>query len=207
MCRPGAKALHPLRQFLEQRPVGVVEDRVDRVEAEPVHVEFVDPVERVVDEEFAHRGDQRVDGLAPGRMVPVGEGLRRNDVDVGAFRAEVIIDDVEQHHDAGGVGRVDQRLEVVRAAIGVGGRVGQHAVVAPVAVTREGGDRHDLDRRHAEIGEVAEPVDGGTEGAFRGEGADVQFVDDRLRPRAAGPAVVAPGIGAGIDHRARPVDI
>ena len=134
-----------------------------------------------------------VDRGAPGRLVAVGEGLRRDRVQVGALRAEVVVDHVEQHHQPARVGRVDQRLEVLRPAVAAVGRVGQHAVVAPVPRAREIGDRHELDRGHAQCHQMVELVDRGAEGALRREGADVQFVDDRLLPGAAAPAVVAPG--------------
>ena len=151
--------------------------------------------------------DLRVDGRTPGRVVPLREGLRRDGVDIGAFRTEVIVDDVEQHHEAGGMGGVDERLQVVRAAIGVGRREGQHAVIAPVPPARESGDRHDLDGGDAEIDQMAELADGRAKGAFRREGADVQLVDDRLLPWAAGPGVVAPDIGGRIDDHAGAVHV
>ena len=59
-----------------------------------------------------------VDRRAPGRLVPVGEGMRRDGVEVGALGPEMVVDDVEQDHQAARVGGVDQRLQVLRPAIG-----------------------------------------------------------------------------------------
>ena len=53
-----------------------VEDAVNGVEAQPVHVIFGQPVERVVDEEPAHLvavGPVEVERGAPGRLVAIGE--------------------------------------------------------------------------------------------------------------------------------------
>src|SRR3954470_1514156 len=52
---------------------------------------------------------------------------------------------------------------------------------------------------------MVEPVDGGAEGALGREGADVQLIDDPLLPRAAAPIRIAPSMGSGVDHLARPM--
>ena len=44
-----------LRHFGEDIGRALVEDRVHGVEAQPVEVKFLEPVERVVHEEIAHR--------------------------------------------------------------------------------------------------------------------------------------------------------
>ena len=105
------------------------------------------------------------------------------------------------------VGGIDQRLQVVRRAIGIVRRIGQHAVIAPAAPAREMGDGHDLDGGDAEMGKVRQALDGGAEGAFRREGADVQFVEHGLLPRPALPADIAPGIAPVVDDHRRSVDI
>ena len=171
---------------------------------------FLDPVEGVVDEKFPNRtGSVAIDieRGAPRRLVPVGEGLRRDRVDVGALRPEMVVDDVEQHHQPPRVRGFDQRFQIVWAAVGGVRRVGQHAVISPIAATGESADRHDLDRGHAQRDEMVEPAYGGTERALGRERADVQLVEDGLRPAAALPARVAPDVGCGIDHLARPMDI
>ncbi len=46
---------HPLGQLVQQVLGAVVQDRMHRIEPQAVEVEFLDPVERVVNEELAHR--------------------------------------------------------------------------------------------------------------------------------------------------------
>ena len=49
----------------------VVEDRMDGIEAQAVEVIFLEPVERVVDEEVAHRPARR----APSKLRPAPQGV------------------------------------------------------------------------------------------------------------------------------------
>ena len=81
------------------------------VEPQAVEVEFLEPVQRVVDEEFAHRAARvavEVDRRAPRRVVLGGEELRRVGVQPVAVGTEVVVDDVEQHAEAARVRRVDE---------------------------------------------------------------------------------------------------
>jgi hypothetical protein len=189
----------------EQGGVGGVLDLVDGVEAQAVEAELVDPHHRVVDEEVAHGALAVVDGRAPGGLALGVEELRRVEAEVVPVRSEVVVDDVEQDHQAAGVGGVDEALEALGAAVGAVRAVGQHAVVAPAAGAGELGDGHDLDRGDAEVGEGVEAVDGGVEGAGLGEGADVELVDHRLLPGAAGP--VGLPVEGGVGERARAVHV
>ena len=102
---------------------------------------------------------------------------------------------------------VDQRLQLLRPAVRRVGRVRQHAVVAPVALAGEVGERHQLDRGDAEVDQRLQLLRRAGVGALGREGADVQLVDHRLAPRPAGPGVVAPLVGLRVDHLARPVDV
>ena len=135
----------------------VVEDREDGVQAEAVDPEVVHPQLRVLDRPLAHGPLREVDRAAPGGLVAVG--------DVGAeggdrlrARAEVVVDDVEDHGEADAVRGVDEAGEAVRAAVGGvdGGEV--EAVVAPAPVAGEGGDRHQLDRRARRVAARARQV-------------------------------------------------
>ena len=188
----------------------VVDDRVDGVEAQPVEPELLDPVQRVVHEEIAHRPrvtSVEIDRRPPWRRTVAVEEPRRVGVEVVSLRAEVVVDDVEEHHQAAGVRRRDQALQVLRRAVRGVGRERQHAVVAPVARAGEVGDRHQLDCRDAEVGEVVEPFDRGGKRPAGREGPDVELVDHRLFPRPAGPGVVAPLERAGVHDPARAVDV
>ena len=119
----------------------------------------------------------------------------------------MVVDDVEQHHQPALVRGLDERFQVLRAAVGRIRRIGQDAVVAPVPPARKIADRHDLDRGDAELDEMVELVDRGAERALGREGADMQFVENRLVPGPAAPPRIGPAIGRRVDHLARSVDI
>src|SRR5262249_26617407 len=53
--------------------------------------------------------------------------------------------------------------------------------------------------RDAQVAQRRQPWDNGREGAFAGEGADVQFVEDEVLAGHALPAVVGPGEPPGAD--------
>ena len=124
---------HPPRHLLQDVDGGRVEDGVHRVQPEAVGVEVPEPHEGVVDHERPHlvaAGPVEVHRLAPRGVVPVGEvGPELAEVVPG--RPEVVVDDVDHHRQAPGVGRVDQPLEAVGTAVGGVGGEQVDAVVAP----------------------------------------------------------------------------
>ncbi len=108
----------------------------------------------------------------------------------------MVVDDIDDDRDPAGMGVADERLERVRPAIGRldGEQVGR--VVAPRDVPGELERRHHLDRRHAEVVEVAEPPSGlverpGPLARWR-ERPDVHLVDDEVIPGGHGHGIVAP---------------
>ena len=210
MNLPAARDLaQPRRNLGEQMVCAVVLDRVHRVEPQPVEMELLDPERGVLDHEFAHRFRALgvvVHRRAPGRVMQIVED-RRIGGEVVAVGAEVVIDHVEQHHDAAGVRGVDQRFQIVGVAVAGIRREQQHAVIAPVAAARKLRHRHQFDRGDAELGEIVQPLDRGREGALGREGADMQFVDHRLVPRPAAPGLIGPDEARRIDHFARAVHV
>ena len=191
---------------LQDRRLPRFDDGMDGVEPQTVEAIALQPVQRILDRECAHLRDAIVDGVPPWRMRR-GEERRRIAVKVVTFGAEVIVDDVEQHHEPARVRFVDQGPQVIRAAIGAVGRVEQDAVVAPVAPAREVGDRHQLDRGDAGIDDVVEPLDRGPKRAARRERADVKLQDHRVLPWPATPCARAPFVAAVVDDLARPVHV
>ncbi len=173
-----------------------VEDGVDRVEPQPVDVEVADPALGALEDPFAHGvgvGVVEVDRLAPEDLVLLGEvgaeGLHRRD----ARGAQVVVDDVQDDAQTGGMGGVDEPLQPVRPAVAGLRGADVHAVVAPAVGAGELGDRHELDVGDAEGGEPGQVVDRRLERALLGERPDVQLVDHRVRQlRAAVPAAVGP---------------
>ena len=121
----------------------------------------------------------------------------------------VVVDHVEDHFDAGGMERGDHRLELghlltarARGRVRRVGREEAEGVVTPVvrqAAGRDRGfgqevvDRQQLDRRHPEVGQIADhgrvretgvrpALVLGYVGMEFGEALGVQLVDDRLAP-------------------------
>src|SRR6185437_9072855 len=136
-----------------------VDDRVHRIQPEPVEVILLEPVERVVQEEIAHgapAGRLEVDRGTPGGRMPVGEELRRVEVEEVALWPEVVVDDVEHHRDAVRMRRAYQRLEILGGAVRRGRRIRQYTVISPASRARKFGHRHDLDGRHAEPPQMLE---------------------------------------------------
>ncbi len=212
------------------------------VEAEPVDVHLGDPVpQRVHDHLEDVRGphEQGVPGARRVHVVAgvVGQTVVRRVVDAleGQRRAQVValggvvVDDVEDDLDPGLVQGLHRRLELqhLLAAVAPGG-VGvvrgeePDGVVAPVVVQAhvhqavvvdELVDRHQLQRRHAEFGQVLDHRGVGQTrvGAAQllgqprmahGETLDVGLVDHRVVVLRPGRPVVAP-VEVRVDHDRR----
>jgi hypothetical protein len=92
----------------------------------------------------------------------------------------VVVDDVEDHPEPLSVGRADKLLQSMGPAVGrLGGR-DVDPVVSPAVVAGKLRHRHQLDRGHAERGEVMEMGDDGSERPLRREGAHVQLIDHEV---------------------------
>src|SRR5829696_8366153 len=185
----------------------VVADGVDGVEPQPVEVEVAQPLLGALERPLAHRVAVRVvvvDRLAPHRLVLVGE-VRAEGLDGRrARRADVVVDDVEDHGEALAVRRVDELGEPGRATVGRlrGGDV--DAVVAPAVAPGELADGHQLDRRHAEVAQAGEVRDGVAERPARAERADVQLVDHGVGHARRHEGGVGPLHDAGVEQARRP---
>lgn len=95
---------------------------------------------------------------APQGVVGLGE-VGAEAAEVVPCGAEVVVDDIERDTEAAGVRGVDEALQRRRTSVGVVDGVEGDAVVAPAALARESGDRHQLDDVDAELGEVVEALD------------------------------------------------
>ena len=73
---------------------------------------------------------------------------------------------------------IDQLAEARRSAIRRMRREDVDAVVTPAVMTRELGNRHELDMRDAQLDQVIEQRDGALEGPLPAERTDVHFVND-----------------------------
>ena len=83
--RAGVQGLRNLGHDVRRR---IVTDGMDRIEPQPVETVLLDPVERVVNEEIAHRaraGAIEVDRRAPGGLMLRVEELRTIGVEVVSY--------------------------------------------------------------------------------------------------------------------------
>lgn len=205
------------------------------VEAEAVDAHFLHPVAQGVGDQPQHLGLDDMQGVAAAGVVGVVAGVVGEPVVAGVGDAAqreggaalvglggVVVDDVEDDLDAGGVQGGDHVLELADllapgAGGGVAGVRGEVAdgVVAPVVaqsasqqvvLVGELMDGQQFDGGDAERGEVVEGGGVGESGVGAaqcgrdagvapGEAADVKFVDDGVGPGGFGAAVVGPGVG------------
>ena len=86
----------------------------------------------------------------------VGEVVRGELAEIVAVGAEVVVDDVEDDGEAVAMRLVHEAAQVVGLAVDMRGGEEVDAVIAPAEAAGELGDRHHLDARDPEIGEVAE---------------------------------------------------
>lgn len=190
-----------VRDLTENVPHAEVEDAVDGVEAQPIDVIVGQPVERVVDEEAAHLvavGPVEVERRAPGRLVTIGE-VGAEVLEVVPLRSEVVVDDVEKQRQPLRMAGIHQTAEPLGPSVRLVRGEQRGAVVAPVAIAREGHHRHQLERGDAEVSQVGELRGDAGEGSFGREGPDVQLVEDELAERQAAPPAVAPAKAVGGD--------
>ena len=198
---------HGQRDLLQNMRLAVVDDPVHGIEAQPVEAVFLEPVQHVVNRDVAYRALSIVDRGPPGRVLLRIEVIGRVKAEVVPLGPEVIVDHVQKRHQAAAVDLVDQPLELVGAAVAGIRRERQHAVVAPVARAQKIRKRHQLDRGHAEPGQMVELTAQAIVGALLAERADMQLVKHRLVPRPALPVRMPPLVAARIDHQARPVHV
>ena len=77
------------------------------------------------------------------------------------------------------MGTVDQLLELLGRAVGGVGRVGQYAVIAPIALAGKLRQRHQFNRGDAQLGQARQVF---LDASVAAHGTDVKLVDDRRVP-------------------------
>jgi hypothetical protein len=90
---------------------------VDGVEAQTVESIFHQPIQRILDEEASDFRAEKVDRGAPRSPDVVAKELRRVDPEVISVRAEVIVDDIKEDHEAKIVPGIDQFFQIVWSCI------------------------------------------------------------------------------------------
>ncbi len=144
-----------------------VQHRGDRIDAQPVEVIFLGPVERVVDEEGQH--------LAPPEIVdrglPVGvEALARIGMLVERRPVEMLEPEgigremgrhpIEDHADPDPVRAVDEARKALPVAIARGRRIEAGGLVAPARIVGIFADRQQLDMGEAHIDDIRQELFG-----------------------------------------------
>src|SRR5262245_8917473 len=145
-------------QFFEKSNGRMVENRMHRVEPERIDMAINDPIKRVLNKTIAHLVTPppiEIERRSPRRLVPVGE-IRAELAKIISLRAEMVVNDVQNHRQAAPMAGVDEHLKVCRAAVGILRGEWINPVVTPVSQTGELRDRHKLDRGDAELAEIIE---------------------------------------------------
>ena len=137
---------YPLCQFL-QKPRVV--DGVHGIQAQAVEAVFEQPHQGVIEEEIPHFTALEINAGAPGCVHVLLEEPLGVLAQVIAVGAEVVVDHIEDHGQTVAVGTVDQLLELLGSAVGSVGRIGQHAVIAPIAFAGKLRQRHQFNRGDA----------------------------------------------------------
>src|SRR5262245_1752107 len=176
---------------------------MNRIEPQAVETIAVEPMQRIPDREGADLRSTVIDGMAPRRMGG-SEERRRIAMQKVSFRTEVIVDDIEKDHQAARMRRVDECAQIVGPAIGAVGRIEQDAVVAPVVLAREIGNRHQLDRRQSGLDDMVELLHCRAKRAAARECADMKLQERRVFPRPSPPVICPPFDAVVTDHFARP---
>ena len=187
----------------------VVDDGVDRVEPERIHVEVLHPGPGRLHHVRADRpgvGSVVVHAVAPGRAMARG-GVGPELAEVVPLGTEVVVDHVEAHAQPERVRPIHEALQRRRPAVRRVHRVQQHPVVAPVARAGEGLHRHQLHAADPQVGELGQPLGSRIEGARLGEGPDVQLVEDERLGTDPGPAPVGPPELVGVEDGRGPVHV
>ena len=111
---------HPRGELGDKVGRRIVDDAIHGVEAQAVEPVLLQPVQRVVDEKVAHRSavlSVHIDRGAPRSLMTRVEKRRRIRMEVVAFRAEVVVNDIEQHHERARMRGIDEALEVIGTAV------------------------------------------------------------------------------------------
>lgn len=119
----------------------------------------------------------------------------------------MVVDHIEQHHQAVSVRNVDQRLQIFWTTVAGVRREWQRAVITPVAAPLEIRKRHQLQGGEADVRQVCEPPAHAGIVSARAEGADVRLVHHGLAPCAATPCGMLPSMAVSGDHLAGAVDV
>src|SRR5208282_2807919 len=205
---PAPRQSHLPRDGGDNMIFRLIENRLRRVEPQPVEMILGDPIARIGDEEFARRagiGTVEIDGLTPFVVVAIGEISRGEQFEIVSVRAEMIVDDVEDHGDPESMGAVDEAAEISRPTVKACWCEEIDAIVSPAEAAWEFRHGHNFEAGNAEFRERRQLAQGAFPISLRGEGADMHLVDDKLLARDPVPRLVGPSEVPRIDDLRRSV--
>ncbi len=187
----GSEVPNHAAQVIEDRGPSRFGDGMNGVEPKAVETIALEPMKRIADREGADLRNAIIDSVSP-RCMGGSEECRRVAVEIITFRTEMIVDDIEKHHELAGMRFVDQHAQIIRPPIRAVRRIEQDTVVAPISPAGKVGDRHQFDRGHSGLNHVVELLDRGAERAARRERADVKLQNRRILPGPPAPLMCPP---------------
>src|SRR6266478_9293504 len=158
-----------LGQLTQNIGFGIVENSMHGVKPQSIDAIFLKPIKGVVNKVVADGPAAltiEINRFAPGSMVVFGEKLRRIQVQIIAFGAKVVVNNVEKNHYVFGMSGIYELLEFIGPAISSGGSIGQNTVIAPISLARESRERHEFDCRGAQVRQVIQLAFGPGEGSL-----------------------------------------
>src|SRR5882724_7189816 len=145
---------HPMGDLGENVNLGSVVNILCSVQTKSVQVEFVNPVPRVGNEEFAHRagiGPVEVERFTPFGGVAVGKIIGRKVFEEIALRSGVIVNHVQDDAEAGAVSVIDEGAKIIRSTVKPCRGKKIDAVVSPSIAAIKVVNLHDLQDGHTEL--------------------------------------------------------
>ena len=128
---------HGTGELDQKMSLARIHDRVHGIEAQSVKPKLLEPVESIGDVERTHLGPAKADRLPPRCPEIRSKEFGCIAAESVSRRAEVIVNDIEEYHQAVTMGGVHQGLELVRRAVAPVRGEGENAVVAPVSPARK----------------------------------------------------------------------
>src|SRR5579862_7698414 len=155
---------------------------------------MLEPTQCVLDEEPANRaalGSIEIDGLPPRRYIAVGK-VRPELAKIVSFRPKVVIYHIKSDREPVGVRGIYEPLKRKRASVTILDRKRKNAVVTPIARTGKLRNRHHLNRRHSQGGQLRQMRGQAVQRSFRGISTHVDFIENAFLDAGSLPIGIGP---------------
>jgi hypothetical protein len=186
-----------------------IEDSVDGIDPETIHMIFGHPVKSILNDESPDLITPRpikVDSRTPWRLVAVSK-IRCVITEIVSLRSQMVVNDVEKDGQAVPVAGISEILQPVRSAITVLRGVKRNAIIPPVPFPGELRHGHQLDGRYPEIlFEIVKKGDDPFERSFLRERPGVDLIENDLSRRDPSPVLIFPLKQIWIDDFGRTVN-